>query len=227
MCELLYLLGHGSREHDGLVLAGQQLGYREDIVRESHVEHAISLVKYKERKAREIDVSHTDMREQAAGSGNNDVRPHLEPLGFCVETGTVVAAIDGNAGDAVQVVAEPLHGLVYLLSQLARGSHDDAVDGILGVATVVEHGENGQQVGCRLACSCLCYAYDVALVKYFGDTSFLYRSHLLEVHVVECIKDVVVQICFFKCHVVAVANFSLFTFHSSLNSVPVYSRSML
>ena len=41
-------------------------------------------------------------------------------------------------------------------------------------------------------------------------TTFLDRGHLVEMHVIERIEDIVVQICFFKFH------YSLFTIHYSL-----------
>ena len=201
-CQLLNLVGHGGREHDGLVVLRQHLGYLQDVVRESHVQHAVCLVQHKEAQPAHVHMSHADMREQATRCGNDDVGTHPQSLGFYVEAVAVVAAVDGHAADAVQVVAKALHGLVYLLCQFAGGRHDDAVDGILRVAAVVQHGEDGQQVGCRLACTGLCHADEVLAVQYLGDTLLLYGRHFLEVHVVECVEDVVVQICFFKCHLV-------------------------
>ena len=135
---------------------------------------------------------HADVGEQSSRCGNDDIGAHLESLGFYIEAAAVVAAVDGNAGDAVEVVAKALHGLVNLLCQFACRSHDDAVDGILGVAAVVEHREYGQQISRCLARTRLGDADEVALVQNLRDTLFLNRCHLLEVHVVQRVEYIVI-----------------------------------
>ena len=140
------------------------------------------------------------MAQQAAGGGNDDVGTQTQALQLLVVAVAVVAAVDGDARDAVQIVAEALHGLVYLLCQLACGRHDNAVDGVLRVVAVVEHREDGQQVGRRLARARLCHAEHVVAVKNLGYTTFLYGCHVLEVHVVERVEDIVIEVCFFECH---------------------------
>ena len=104
-------------------------------------------------------MSHADMGEQAPWRGNDHVSTHLEAFRLHVETAAVITAIDGDARDAVQIVAKALHGLVYLLCQLACGGHDDAVDGILGIAAVIKHAQHRQQVGSGLARTGLCDTY--------------------------------------------------------------------
>ena len=89
-------------------------------------------------------MSHSYMTEQAPGSGDNHICTHLESLCLNVETASVVAPIDCNTGNAVQIVAKTLHGLVYLLCQLTCGSHDDTIDSILRISAVIKHGKYGQ-----------------------------------------------------------------------------------
>ena len=86
---------------------------------------------------------HSYMTEQAPGSGDNHICTHLESLCLYVEAAAVVAPIDCNTGNAFQIVAKTLHGLVYLLCQLTRGSHDDTIDSILRISAVIKHGQNG------------------------------------------------------------------------------------
>ena len=191
--QLTNLRGHGGREHHLLAVLGQQGVDLHDVVREAHVEHAVGLVEHEERGAREVEVAHLQMTEQTTRRGDDHRCSAAQALHLLVEARAVVAAIDGNGAHPVQIVGEALHGLVYLLGQFACGCHDHAVDGIFWIAAVVEHRQDGQQVGCRLARACLCHADDVASVEYLGDTLLLYGCHLLEVHVVECIEDVVVQ----------------------------------
>ena len=83
---------------------------------------------------------HADMGEQAAWCGDDYVGTHAQAARFGVEATAVVTAVDGHAADAVEIVSEALHGLVYLLGKFTGGCHHDAVDGILGIAAVVEHG---------------------------------------------------------------------------------------
>ena len=87
---------------------------------------------------------HSYMTEQAPGSGDNHIRTHLESLRLYVEAAAVIAAIDGDTGNAVQIVTKTLHGLVYLLCQLTCGSHDDTIDSILRISAVIKHGKYGQ-----------------------------------------------------------------------------------
>ena len=177
-------LRHSGREHDGLMFLWQQFGNTEDIVRESHVQHTVSLIKHKERQTTQVEVSHANVAEQTARGGNDDIGTHLQSLRLHVKTTAVVAAIDSDAAYAVKIVAKALHGLVYLLCQLTGGGHHDTVDGILGITAVVKQREYRQQIGSSLACAGLCNADEVVAVQNLRNASFLYRCHLLEVHII-------------------------------------------
>ena len=77
------------------------------------------------------------MRNQSSRCSNDDVRPQTKRFQLLVVSVSVVSTINGNASNAVEEIAEPLHGLVYLLCQFACRSHDDAVDGIFGKSSLV------------------------------------------------------------------------------------------
>ena len=190
--KLLYLLWHGGREHDGLAALRQVACYLHDVVAESHVEHPVGFVEYEKRHSAEVGVRHCDVAYQASGGGYHHVGTQLQALGLLVVASSVVAAIHCHAADAVEVVAESLHCLVYLLCQFAGGTHDDAVDGVFGVIAVVDEAEDGQQVGGGFACAGLGNANQVATIENLGDAGLLDGGAGLEAHVVERIEDVVV-----------------------------------
>ena len=134
------------------------------------------------------------MADETSGRGDDNVGAEAECPLLLFVADAVVAAIDADAGDAVEVVGESLHGLVDLLSQFARGCHDDAVDGIVGEAAVAQLREYGQKVGCRLAGACLGNADEVAAFQEGRDSLFLNGCTLDKVHVVERIEYVVIEI---------------------------------
>ena len=190
--QLLYLVGHGGGEHDGLASLGQLRCDGLDVFRESHVEHAVGLVEDEEAHPAQVYVAQRDMGDEASGCGYHHVGSHAQALELLVVAVAVVAAVYSHAAHALQIVAEALHGLVYLLCQLACGRHDDAVDGIGGVASVVDLAQYGQQVGGGLAGAGLCHAEHVVSVQYLRDTLFLYGSASVEAHVVQCVEHVVI-----------------------------------
>ena len=103
------------------MILGQHLGNAQNVVRETHVEHAVCLVEHKEGELRQVHMSHADVRQQTPWCGDDNVSTHLQTFRLYVKAVTVVASIDCHAADAVKIVAEALHGLVYLLRQLAGG----------------------------------------------------------------------------------------------------------
>ena len=152
------------------------------------------------------------MTEQTARCGNDHGGTATQTLDLLIEARTIITTIDSNAAHILQVIRKTLHRLIYLLGQFAGGRHHNTVDGILGKSTVVEHGEDRQQIGSCLTSTRLSYAQHVVTIKDFRDATFLNGCHLLEVHVVQRIKDIIVEICFFKCHKYFLAvNFSLLT----------------
>ena len=183
-CKSLYLVGHSGWEHYRLAISGQPLHYGHDIIVETHVEHTVSLIKNKEADSAQIHVAHLDMAKQTPWCGNNHVSSHAQALHLLVIAWTVIATIYGHTAYTVKIIAESLHGLVYLLCQFACGRHDDAVDGIIGIVILVEHTENRQQIGSCLASTCLCHAHYVMIVEDFRNTFFLNWCAFLEAHII-------------------------------------------
>ena len=134
--QLAYLLGHGGGEHDGLSLFGQMLGYLEDIVGKTHVEHAVGLIKYEERYTREVYVAQRKMADKSSRSSNDYISPLLHAALLLFVSDAVVAAIHRHRTNVWQMVGESLKSLVDLLCQFACGRHDDTIDGIGRVVTV-------------------------------------------------------------------------------------------
>ena len=125
--QLLYLWRHSGRIHDGLAVVGQQLGDVHDVFRETHVEHSVSLVEHEECAAAEVYVSHRDVAYESSRSCYYHVCPELHSFSLLVVAVAVVASVYGNAVHVAHIIREALHSLVYLLCQLSRRAHDDAV----------------------------------------------------------------------------------------------------
>ena len=140
------------------------------------------------------------MTEQATWCGDEHISTQTHTTELLFITPAVVTAIDSHAADAIEIIAEALHGLVNLLGQFTGRRHDDAVNSILGIVAVIELREDRQQIGSSLARSCLCHTQHVVAIEDLGDTAFLDGGHLVEAHVIKRIEDIVVQICFFKFH---------------------------
>ena len=141
-CQLSDLRRHRGREHDALARTGQLLDYLHDIVDEAHVEHAVGLVEDEETAAREVEVADFQMTEQTAGRGNEHIGAKPHATEFLFVSATVVTTIDSHRRYSIKIIAEALHGLVYLLGEFTGRGHHHTVDGILRVVAVVEHRED-------------------------------------------------------------------------------------
>ena len=115
LCQFLNLVRHRGREHDGLASLREFLGDSHDVLRETHVEHTVSLVEYEETYLAEIHVAHIDVGDETAWCGDDHVGSHTKTLELLVVAAGIVATINSHAAHAVQIVTESLHGLVYLL----------------------------------------------------------------------------------------------------------------
>ena len=119
LSQFLNLLWHGGREHDGLAGLRQLACDGVDVLRETHVEHAVGLIKDEEAHLAQIHVTQRNVGDEAARGSDNYIGTHAEALQFLVVAVAVVAAIYSHAAHILQIVAEALHCLVYLLGQLA------------------------------------------------------------------------------------------------------------
>ena len=192
LCQFFYFLGHCGREHNGLASFWQFGCDGLDILRESHVEHAVCLIKNKEAYLAEVYIAQADMRDESAWCSYHHVCTHAQAFQFLVVTVSVVSSIYSHAAYALQVISEALHGLVYLLCQLACRRHDNTVDGIRRITTAVEFAEHWQQIGSSFACSGLRNSHYVVAFQYLWNTLFLYWGASVETHIVERIEHVVI-----------------------------------
>ena len=156
--QVLDLVGHGSREHDGLASLRKFLGDGHDVLGETHVEHTVCLVKNEEAHLAQVDVAQTDVGDEATWGSDDYIGTHAQAFELLIIAVAIVAAINGHAAHSFQVIAETLHGLVYLLCKFAGRRHNHAVDGILRIASVIELAEDRQEVGGSLAGTRLCYS---------------------------------------------------------------------
>ncbi len=196
--EVLNLARHGGREHYRLTRLRDMLGNGEDVVRKAHVEHAVSLIEDEEREVREVDIVHLHVGYQSARRSNDHRCTFLQRRQLVVVAVAIIAAIYRHAAYAVEIVSESLHSLVYLLCQLACGSHDETVHCIIFVATIVKARDDRKQIGCRLAGAGLRHTHDVTALDDRVYTCCLNGSTGLETHVVQGIEDVVVKKGLFK-----------------------------
>ena len=134
------------------------------------------------------------MADEPAWSGDDDIRSLLHSLLLLFVADAVVSAIYGHTADAVQIVAEALHGLVNLLRQFSSGAHDDTVDGILGESAILKQAQDRQKISRSLSGSGLCNAHHVPSLQDAWDGMFLDWSGFYEVHVVQCVQHQVIQV---------------------------------
>ena len=188
--QLLDLRGHRGREHHGLTPGGQVLGDGHDVIEEAHVQHAVRLVQDEERHLRQVAIPHLQMRQESAGGGDDHVGALLQTMLLLGETAAVGTAVNGERGDR-QIVGEPLHLVVYLHGEFARGGHDDAVDGVRGIIAVSQPLDYGQQVSGRLAGTGLGDSHEVLALQRRRNGHGLDGGALVEVHGVKCVEYVV------------------------------------
>ena len=170
------------------------LGNGHDVVTEAHVEHAVGFVEDEEGDTREVDVAEREVADETAWGGDEHVGTLLHGTLLLLVADAVVAAIHRHAAYARGVIGKALHGLIDLLREFARRTHDDTVDGILRIAAVVEKTEDGQEVSGCLARTRLGHTNDVAPLQYGRDGVLLYGGALEEIHSIECIEHVVVEV---------------------------------
>ncbi|CCZ75682.1 putative uncharacterized protein [Alistipes finegoldii CAG:68] len=193
------LRGQRRREHDRLPLLWHVRDDLHDVLAETHVEHAVGFVENQAFDMREVDAAVLDMRNHAAGSGDDHVRPHQHTPLLHVPALAVAAAVNDRGRDG-QVIGKALKLLVYLLRQFARGHDDHRFYHIVFVAFEQQPVQQRQRVGRRLARSRLRASDDVAAFENHRDRVFLHRSHLLKIHIVESVEDLILQLKFVKSH---------------------------
>ena len=184
---------HRCREKNALTLFGHLGNNLHDVVGKAHIQHSVGFVEHEMSGAAQVEGAEVDVGDESTGSGDDDVGTRRKAATLLLIAVAVVAAIYCHAVD-VHIITKSLQGLVYLSRQLSRGRHDEAVDGIGRVAFAAQYGEQGQQIGCRFARAGLGYADEVFSFKDMGNTFLLNGCALVKSHIIECIKQVVVEV---------------------------------
>ena len=109
-----------------LAVLGQRLVDLQDVLLESHVQHAVSLVQDEVVHAREVGLLQVEQRDEAAWGGDDDVGALVHAAALLLPGDAVGTAIDGYGGDGEEV-GEALDLLLDLYRQLARGGHDEGI----------------------------------------------------------------------------------------------------
>ena len=130
----------------------------------------------------------------------------LQGSHFVVISVAVISAIDSHTADAIKIISEALHRLIYLLSQFPRRSHDKAVDSIIRISTIIETREHRKKIRSRLTSTRLSNTHDVVALDNRVYACCLYGSTCIKTHVIQGIKDIVIEQGFFKI-------FLLYIFH--------------
>ncbi len=87
---------HGGREHQCLAgLDGQEFDHLHDVVKESHVEHPVSLIKYKVAHLAEVDIAHRYVLKQSSRRCNDNVGTLCQGCALPAPLSAVAATIDG------------------------------------------------------------------------------------------------------------------------------------
>ena len=188
-----------SREHQRLPLGGQPADDGHDVVEESHVEHPVGLVEHEILHVRQVDAAVLQVGDQTARRGDHHVGAAQHPLLLLLPAAAVAAAVDHRRRDG-HVIGESLQLGVDLHGQLARGNHHERLDHVVLVALDEQLVEQRQRVGRRLARSGLCAGDQVAAFEDHRNGGLLHGGHLLEIHVVEAVENLVFEIYFAESH---------------------------
>lgn len=196
---LTYLRGQRRREHDRLPILGHIGDDLHDVLAETHVEHTVGLVEDQALDVRKVDAAVLDVRDHAPGGGDHHVRTHQHTALLHIPALAVATAVY-DRGRHGQVVRKSLELLVDLLRQFARRHDDHRFYHIVFVPFDQQPVEQRQRIGRRLAGSGLGATDDVAALQDHRDGVFLDRSHLLKIHIVKSVEDLILQVKFVKSH---------------------------
>ena len=160
-CYGLNFLAHCGGEEQCAVLLGYTAEDFVQVFLEAHCEHFIGLVQYHVSYGGEVGCSALHQVYESSRRSHEHVYATLEGTNLCLYAGTSVhgqyAHTLGMFGKALQVVG-------YLQAQLSGGCQNQG-DGMLGHSLGKLH--YGQTVCRRLAGTCLCQCYHVALPSAF------------------------------------------------------------
>ena len=129
VCQLLDFGRHGGREHNCLALFRKVFHNLHDVVIKSHIQHTVCFVQNKIGDTRKVHITEAEVSNQASRSSDYDIGSQSQSSLLLLEQNSVITTVDSYTGNRHEI-RESLHLLVYLLRQLAGGSHHNAVNGI-------------------------------------------------------------------------------------------------
>ena len=194
MCQAQYISRHCGAEHDGLVLFRQCFCNQEDVIAETHIEHSVCFVKDKKRNSAQVDIAQTQMADETTRSGNHHICSTLHGSLLLLISNAIVSTINCHTADVFKIVGKALHRTVNLLCKLTSRGHDDAIDGILRIAAIGQFAQYRQKIGSSLASTRLSDTHYIPAFKDRRDGVLLYGSRIGEVHVVERIEDIIIEV---------------------------------
>ena len=190
------------RKHDRLPLLRHMGDDLHDVLRETHVEHTVGLVENQALDVREVDAAVLQVGNHTPRGGDHHVGAHQHAALLDIPALAVAAAVDHRRGDG-GIVGEALKLLVDLLRQLARGHDDERLDHIVLVALDQQPVEQRQRIGRGLARAGLGAADQVAPLENDRYGVLLHGGHLLEIHIVETVENLILEVQFVETHVVS------------------------
>ena len=166
-----------------MAIPGKSFRNSENIIRKTHVQHSVGFVQYEEAHTAHIYISHLQVGNKSAGRGDYNVGSKFKTLHLLIVSVAIIASINRHTAHSTKIIGEALHGLINLLGQFACRRHDNTIDGILGIAPVIEFGKYGQQIGSCLTCTRLGNTHNIFSFKDWWNATLLNRRANIKMHV--------------------------------------------
>ena len=199
------LRGQRRRKHDRLPFGGHVGDDLHNVVRETHVEHAVGLVENQVFDVRKIDAAVLQVGDHAARSGDHHVGAVQHAVFLDVPALAVATAVDHRRREG-RIIGEALELLVDLLRQLARRHDDQRFHHIVGVALDEQFVQQRQRIGRGLSRTGLGAADNVAALQNHRNRVLLHGSHLVEIHILKTVEDFILQVEFIETHKTEIFN---------------------
>ena len=157
---------HGRREEEALALRGKLRNDATDRGQEAEIQHLIGFVEHQHLRARERDVALSDVIDEPARRGNQNVKAARQCLGLRCVPHAAVHYCDGGA-EMLPIDAEALSDLARKFA--SGGENQDAAALARRLPPIGRQPvDDRQREGCSLACPRLSDAKSVAAGKNDG-----------------------------------------------------------
>ena len=87
----------------------------------------------------QIYIAHCDVAYETSWCSYDYICTHFHRLVFLVITVTIISTINSHRINLGHIVSEALHCLVNLLCQFTCWAHDNTINLVLGITSVVKH----------------------------------------------------------------------------------------